>query len=57
MGTFGKSLHDDEKFLLFTVLGELYEKSGLLRKKNLYYFMASLVHLGKKVKLSEVLLV
>ena len=57
MGTFGKSLHDDEKFLLFTVLGELYEKSGLLRKKNLYYFLAALVHLGKKVKLSQVLLV
>ena len=56
MSSYGKSLHEDEKFLLFTVLGEMYEKCGLIRKKNYYYFLASLIHFSKKSELSVVLL-
>lgn len=57
MATFARSLHEDEKFLLLCVLGELYEKGGMVRKKNLYYYLASLIHLSKKPELSAVLLV
>lgn len=56
VSTFGRALHEDEKFLLFTVIGEIYEKAGLSRKKNLFFFLASQIHLPKKSQLSEVLL-
>ena len=41
-------MHEDEKFLFFTVLGGLYEKVGLKRKGTLYYMLAALIHLEKK---------
>ena len=48
MNIFGKSMHEDEKFLFFTVLAGLYGKVGLKRKGSLYYFLAALIHLEKK---------
>ena len=52
----GKALTDDERFLLYTTIGNLYERSGFLRKRNYFYFIAAVVHLNKKAEVSYLLL-
>lgn len=48
ISSYCKSLNDDERFLLFTVLGDLYGKCGFVRRKNSLYFSAAMIHLKKK---------
>jgi hypothetical protein len=43
-----KALSEDERFLVYTTVGNLYEKSGFMRKKNYYYFLAAMIHFNKK---------
>lgn len=43
-----KNQTEDERFMLYLTIGNLYERCGFNRKKNCFYFMGSTIYLDKK---------
>jgi hypothetical protein len=51
-----KGLTEEDKFIYYSYIGSLYEKARMERKRNYYYFKASLIIEKFKPEISELFL-